>query len=49
MAGGFPPLALENADPDLAVARGAARYGKVLHHRTERIEAGAARGVPRST
>jgi molecular chaperone DnaK (HSP70) len=39
------PLALENADPDLAVARGAALFGKILHRRTERIEAGAARAV----
>jgi molecular chaperone DnaK (HSP70) len=39
------PLALENAAPDLAVARGAALFGKVLHRRTERIEAGAARAV----
>jgi molecular chaperone DnaK (HSP70) len=43
--GGCPPLALENADPDLSVARGAALYGKVLNHSTERIEAGAARAV----
>jgi hypothetical protein len=43
--GGLPPLALENTDPDLAVARGAALYGKLLHRRTERIEAGAARAV----
>ncbi len=42
---GLPPLALENADPDLAVARGAASFGKVLHRRTERIEAGAARAA----
>ena len=40
--GGSPPLALENADPDLAVARGAALFGKSLHRGTERIEAGAA-------
>jgi molecular chaperone DnaK (HSP70) len=39
------PLALENADPDLAVARGAALFGRVLHRGTERIEAGAARAV----
>jgi molecular chaperone DnaK (HSP70) len=43
--GGLPPLALENADPELAVARGAALYGKLLDRRTERIEAGAARAV----
>jgi molecular chaperone DnaK (HSP70) len=43
--GGNPPLALENADPDLSVARGAALYGRMLHHGTKRIEAGAARAV----
>jgi molecular chaperone DnaK (HSP70) len=43
--GDLPPLALENADPELAVARGAALFGKVLHRGTERIEAGAARAV----
>src|ERR1700745_1875350 len=41
--GGVPPVALENADPDLAVARGAALFGKFLHRNTECIEAGAAR------
>jgi molecular chaperone DnaK (HSP70) len=40
-----PPLVLENAEPDLAVARGAARFGKLLHRKAERIEAGAARAV----
>jgi molecular chaperone DnaK (HSP70) len=43
--GGLPPLALENADPELAVGRGAAQFGKLLQHRAERIEAGAARAV----
>ena len=43
--GGLPPLALENANPELAVARGAALFGKVLDRGTERIEAGAARAV----
>jgi molecular chaperone DnaK (HSP70) len=43
--GGLAPLALENPDPDLAVARGAARFGKLLHIKTEHIEAGAARAV----
>ena len=42
---GLTPLALENADPDLAVARGAALFGKLVHRQTERIEAGAARAV----
>jgi molecular chaperone DnaK (HSP70) len=43
--GGLPPLALENAHPELAVALGAALFGKILHHGTERIEAGASRAV----
>jgi len=43
--GGPPPLALENAHPELAVARGAAVFGKILQQGTERIEAGAARAV----
>jgi molecular chaperone DnaK (HSP70) len=43
--GGLTPLALENADPDLAVARGAALFGKSAYCKTGRIEAGAARAV----
>ena len=43
--GGRSPLALENADPDLAVARGAALFGKSIHRNAEHIEAGAARSV----
>ena len=43
--GGLPLLELENADPEFAVARGAALFGKSLHRKTERIEAGAARAV----
>jgi molecular chaperone DnaK (HSP70) len=42
---GARPLELENAEPDLAVARGAARFGKVLHAQSGRIAAGAARAV----
>src|SRR5438270_6249370 len=42
---GRSPLALENADPDLAVARGAALFGKSVHRNAEHIEAGAARSV----
>ena len=42
---GDPPLVLENDEPDLAVARGAAQYGRLLHFKAERIEAGAARAV----
>jgi molecular chaperone DnaK (HSP70) len=40
-----PPLVLENAEPDLAVARGAARFGKVVRGKAKRIEAGAPRAV----
>lgn len=42
---GFRPLELENAEPDLAVARGAALFGRVLHSQSGRIAAGAARAV----
>lgn len=42
---GAVPLVLDNAEPQLAVARGAARYGKILNDRAQRIEAGAARAV----
>ncbi|MBK8174922.1 MAG: Hsp70 family protein [Rhodospirillales bacterium] len=43
--GGYAPLVLDNVEPDLAVARGAAHFGRLLHLRAERIEAGAARAV----
>jgi molecular chaperone DnaK (HSP70) len=42
---GRTPVVLENAEPDLAVARGAARFGSILHGRAARIEAGAARAI----
>jgi molecular chaperone DnaK (HSP70) len=42
---GKSPQVLENSEPDLAVARGAARFGSILHHRSARIEAGAARSI----
>src|SRR4051794_29343246 len=42
---GARPLELKNAEPDLAVARGAARFGKLLHGQSRRIAAGAARAV----
>jgi molecular chaperone DnaK (HSP70) len=42
---GARPLELENAEPDLAVARGAARFGKLLDGQSRRIAAGAARAV----
>jgi molecular chaperone DnaK (HSP70) len=43
--GGTRPFELENAEPDLAVALGAARCGKLLHGHSGRIVAGAARAV----
>jgi molecular chaperone DnaK (HSP70) len=43
--GSLPPLALANAQPDLAVARGAARFGRLVYRQGERIEAGAAHAV----
>lgn len=43
--GGSRPIELENAVPDLAVALGAARFGKLLHSHSGRIAAGAARAV----
>ena len=43
--GGSPLQILENPDPDLAVARGAARFGSLRQRRAERIEAGAARAI----
>jgi molecular chaperone DnaK (HSP70) len=42
---GTAPAVLENAEPDLAVARGAARFGKIIHRKAARIEAGAGRAV----
>ena len=43
--GGARAIELENSEPDLAVARGAARFGKLLHAPAGRIAAGAARAV----
>jgi hypothetical protein len=43
--GGSPLLEPEPADLELAVARGAALFGKSIHRKTERIEAGSARAV----
>jgi hypothetical protein len=42
---GKSPRILENPEPDLAVARGAARFGALHHHRAARIQAGAARSI----
>jgi molecular chaperone DnaK (HSP70) len=39
------PIILENPEPDLAVARGAARFGSLVHRRAERIEARTARAI----
>ena len=43
--GGTRPRALDNAEPNLAVALGAARFGKLLHGQSGRIAAGAPRAV----
>ena len=43
--GGSCPIELENAVPDLAVALGAARFGKLLRSNSGRIAAGAARAA----
>ena len=43
--GGVAVLELENGDPEFSVARGAALFGKSLHSKANRIEAGAARAV----
>jgi molecular chaperone DnaK (HSP70) len=42
---GIEPRMLENSEPSLAVARGAAHFGGIVHRRTQRIEAGAARAI----
>ena len=42
---GAEPRILENSEPTLAVARGAAHFGAIVHRRAERIEAGAARAI----
>jgi hypothetical protein len=42
---GARPRMLINSEPSLAVARGAARFGKIVHHRSRRIEADAARSL----
>jgi molecular chaperone DnaK (HSP70) len=42
---GARPRILHNSQPSLAVARGAARFGSIVHHRARRIEAGAARAI----
>ena len=42
---GPAPLELINEQPDLAVAQGAARFGKLVRARGRRIEAGAAQAI----
>jgi molecular chaperone DnaK (HSP70) len=42
---GAEPQMLHNLEPSLAVARGAARFGTIVYHRSRRIEADAARSV----
>jgi molecular chaperone DnaK (HSP70) len=39
------PLILDNREPGVAVARGAARFGSIVHRKARRIEAGAARSI----
>jgi molecular chaperone DnaK (HSP70) len=43
--GGTEPRILENLEPSLAVARGAAHFGGIVHRHAQRIEAGAARAL----
>lgn len=43
--GGSSPVELENAAPDLAVALGAAQFGKLLHRHSVSIASGSARAV----
>ncbi len=42
---GAKPRLLDNPEPSLAVARGAAHFGSIVHRRAQRIEAGAARAI----
>jgi molecular chaperone DnaK (HSP70) len=42
---GVEPRILENSEPSLAVARGAAHFGGIVHRHAQRIEAGAARAI----
>ncbi len=43
--GGTEPRILNNPEPNLAVARGAAGFGSIVRRRAQRIEAGAARAI----
>jgi molecular chaperone DnaK (HSP70) len=42
---GLKPHVLNNSEPSLAVARGAARFGRIIYDRSFRIEADAARSL----
>jgi molecular chaperone DnaK (HSP70) len=42
---GAQPRILENPEPSLAVARGAAHFGSIVYRHAQRIEAGAARAI----
>jgi molecular chaperone DnaK (HSP70) len=42
---GAQPRLLENPEPSLAVARGAAHFGSIVYRHAQRIEAGAARAI----
>ncbi|MGP6159122.1 MAG: Hsp70 family protein, partial [Vulcanimicrobiaceae bacterium] len=43
--GSQAPLVLENPEPQFAVARGAARFGRIAHSRAQRIKARSAHAV----
>ncbi|MBV8379073.1 MAG: Hsp70 family protein, partial [Verrucomicrobia bacterium] len=42
---GAEPRLLDNPEPSLAVARGAAHFGSIVYRHAQRIEAGAARAI----
>jgi len=42
---GAEPLMLVNSEPSLAVAKGAAHFGSIVHRHDQRIQAGAARAI----
>ncbi|MEZ0296238.1 MAG: hypothetical protein ACAI35_07265, partial [Candidatus Methylacidiphilales bacterium] len=42
---GRRPIVLDNSEPDLAVARGAARYGWLVHRKLHRIESAVAQSL----
>ncbi len=42
---GALPTVLQNIEPEIAVARGAARFGRLVHAQEQRIEAGTAQAI----